>query len=42
VLVEVGFATNEEDARRLDGEENRARIAGLLARGVAAFLGGAE
>jgi N-acetylmuramoyl-L-alanine amidase len=42
VLVEVGFATNEEDARRLDGEENRTRIAGLLARGVAAFLGGAE
>jgi N-acetylmuramoyl-L-alanine amidase len=42
VLVEVGFATNEEDARRLDGDENRARIAGLLARGVASFLGGAE
>jgi N-acetylmuramoyl-L-alanine amidase len=37
VLVEIGFVTNPAEARALESEEQRARLAGALARAVLEF-----
>jgi N-acetylmuramoyl-L-alanine amidase len=40
ILVECGFLTNRQDAKQLNDEDYRQRLAAGLARGIAACLGG--
>lgn len=39
MLIECGFLTNSGDAARLNSETYRAKLAGAIAEGIAAYLG---